>query len=252
MTDLLKSVENRIARVQFSRPNVLNALSPDMLGDLIDICADIGRDEAIRVVVFSGSGDHFSSGADLPEFHKDLVSDPQPTADLGRRAAEAIEVLPQIAIAAIQGHCVGGALVLAAACDVRVAADNSRFFIPELDAGIPLAWGGMAHMVRLVGESLAADLVLTCRRFGPEEALQSGFISRIIPATGFADEIAALADSIAQKPALALRLTKQQLGAIRNGTFDAKLDAGALLASLADKEAKDTSDAYVSNLKSQK
>jgi enoyl-CoA hydratase/carnithine racemase len=188
----------------------------------------------------------------LPEFHKDLVSDPQPTADLGRRAAEAIEALPQIAIAAIQGHCVGGALVLAAACDVRVAADNSRFFIPELDAGIPLAWGGMAHMVRLVGESLAADLVLTCRRFGPEEALQSGFISRIIPATGFADEIAALADSIAQKPALALRLTKQQLGAIRKGTFDAKLDAGALLASLADKEAKDTSDAYVSNLKSQK
>ena len=252
MTDLMKSVENGIAQVQFNRPNVLNALSPDMLNDLIDVCAEIGRDEAIRVVVFAGSGNHFSSGADLPEFHKKLVSDPQPTADLGRRAAEAIEALPQIAVAAIQGHCVGGALVLAAACDVRVAADDSRFFIPELDAGIPLAWGGMAHMVRLVGESLAADLVLTCRHFGPEEALQSGFISRVVPAKRFADEIAALASSIAQKPALALRLTKQQLGAIRKGTFDSRLDAKALLASLADKEAKDTSDAYVSKLRSQK
>ena len=252
MTDLMKSVANGIAQVHFNRPDVLNALSPDMLDDLIDSCAEIGRDEAIRVVVFAGCGDHFSSGADLPEFHKKLVSDPQPTADLGRRAAEAIEALPQIAVAAIQGHCVGGALVLAAACDVRVAADNSRFFIPELDAGIPLAWGGMAHMVRLVGESMATDLVLTCRRFGAEEALQSGFISRVVGANSFADEIAALANSIAQKPALALRLTKQQLGAIRKGNFDAKLDAGALLASLADKEAKDTSDAYVSKLRHQK
>jgi enoyl-CoA hydratase/carnithine racemase len=249
MTDLIKSVENGIAQVRFNRPNVLNALSPDMLNDLIDVCAEIGRDEAIRVAVFAGSGNHFSSGADLPQFHKKLVSDPQPTADLGRRAAEAIAALPQIAVAAIQGHCVGGALVLAAACDVRVAADDSRFFIPELDAGIPLAWGGMAHMVRLVGESLAADLVLTCRHFGPEEALQSGFISRVVPVKRFADEIAALTEGIAQKPALALRLTKRQLGAIRKGTFDAKLDAGALLASLADKEAKDTSDAYVSKLR---
>ena len=252
MTDLTRTVANGIAQVRFNRPDVLNALSPDMLDDLIDLCAETGRDEAIRVVVFAGSGDHFSSGADLPEFHKKLVTDPQPTADLGRRAGEAIEALPQIAVAAIQGHCVGGALVLAATCDVRVAADNSRFFIPELDAGIPLAWGGMARMVRLVGESLAADLVLTCRRFGAEEALQSGFISRVIPANSFADEIAALADSIAQKPALALRLTKQQLGAIRKRTCDAKMDAGALLASLADKEAKDTSDAYVAKLRPQK
>jgi enoyl-CoA hydratase/carnithine racemase len=106
-------------------------------------------------------------------------------------------------------------------------------------------------MVRLVGESLAADLVLTCRRFGAEEALHSGFISRVVPANSFADDIAALANSIAQKPALALRVTKQQLGAIRKGNFDAKLDAAALLASLANKEAKDTSDAYVSKLRSQ-
>lgn len=250
MSGLTTSTKNGIARVQFNRPDVLNALSPTVLSNVIDTCAEIGEDEAIRVVVFEGAGNNFSSGADLPEFHKGLVSDPLPIADLGRRAAEAIADLPQIAVAAIRGHCVGGALVLAAACDVRIAADDSRFFIPELDAGIPLAWGGMAHMVRLVGPSLAADLVLTCRPFGPDEALQAGFISRVVPAADFADEVAALAETIARKPALALRLTKQQLGNIRKGTFDAKLDANALLASLADKEAKSTSDEYIAKLTS--
>lgn len=250
MSGLTTSVKNGIARIQFDRPDVLNALSPAVLSNVIDTCAKISEDEAIRVVVLEGAGNNFSSGADLPEFHKGLVSDPLPTADLGRRAAEAIAELPQIAVAAIRGHCVGGALVLAAACDIRIAADDSRFFIPELDAGIPLAWGGMAYMVRLVGPSLAADLVLTCRPFGPDEALQSGFISQVVPAAGFADEVSALAETIARKPALALRLTKQQLGNIRKGTFDAKLDAKALLTSLADKEAKSRSDEYVAKLSS--
>ena len=248
MSDLEISLENSVARLQLNRPDVLNALSPQLLKDLISACAEIALDEAIRVVILEGAGSHFSSGADLPEFHKDLVSDPLPTADLGRRAAEAIMALPQIAVAAIRGHCVGGALVLAAACDVRVAADDSRFFIPELDAGIPLAWGGMAHMVRLVGETYAADLVLTCRRFDAEDALHSGFISRILVAEEFDNEITALADAIARKPGLALRLTKQQLVAIRNGTFDSRQDAKALLASIGDKEAKDMSDVYVAKL----
>ena len=247
MSVLRVSSENGVARIEFNRPGVLNAFSPDLLRALIVTCSDIGQDKTIKVVVLQGAEGHFSSGADLPEFHRDLVSDPEPTADLGRCAAEAISELPQIVVAGIQGHCVGGAIVLAAACDVRVAADNSRFFIPELDAGIPLAWGGMAHLVRLVGASMAADLVLTCRRFGPDEALSSGFVSRVIGAAEFDAELDALATSIASKPGLALRVSKQQLQAIRNGTFEARNDAQALLASIADAEAKSVSDAYISD-----
>jgi len=236
-----------LVRLQLNRPAVLNALSPQLLSSIIDACNSISQDDSVRVVVLEGSGDHFSAGADLPAFHQDLVSDPLPTADLGRRTAEAIAALPQITIAAIRGHCVGGALVLSAACDIRIAADDSRFFIPELDAGIPLAWGGMAHMVRLVGESLAADLVLTCRRFGAEDALRSGFVSQIIAASEFDAAVTDLADTIVSKPGLALRISKQQLVAIRNGTFDAREDAKALLASLEDAEARQASDSYISS-----
>ena len=136
-------------------------------------------------------------------------------------------------------------MVLAAACYVRIAADDSRFFIPELDAGIPLAWGGMAHMVRLVGETLAADLVLTCRRFDADDAIRSGFVSQVVAAANFDDAVTELAETIAGKPRLALRISKQQLIAIRNGTFDARNDAKALLSSLADAEARKASDAYI-------
>ena len=247
MSELNIISTNGLVRLQLNRPAVLNALSPTLLNAIIDACHDIGQDDAVRVVVLEGSGEHFSAGADLPAFHKDLVSDPESTADLGRRATDAIAALPQIAIAAIRGHCVGGALVLAAACDVRIAADDSRFFIPELDAGIPLAWGGMAHMVRLVGESLAADLVLTCRRFDADDAIRSGFVSQVVAASDFDDAVTELAGTIASKPGLALRISKQQLIAIRNGTFDARNDAKALLASLGDAEAKQASDAYIAS-----
>ncbi|MCH7853973.1 MAG: enoyl-CoA hydratase/isomerase family protein [Proteobacteria bacterium] len=245
MSELNIISSNGLVRLQLNRPTVLNALSPKLLRAIIDACKDIGQDDSVRVVVLEGAGQHFSAGADLPAFHKDLVSDPLPTADLGRRATEAIAALPQIAIAAIRGHCVGGALVLAAACDVRIAADDSRFFIPELDAGIPLAWGGMAHMVRLVGETLAADLVLTCRRFDADDAIRSGFVSQVVAAANFDDAVTELAETIAGKPRLALRISKQQLIAIRNGTFDARNDAKALLSSLADAEARKASDAYI-------
>ena len=247
MSELNIISSNKLVRLQLNRPTVLNALSPTLLNAIIDACNDIGQDDSVRVVVLEGSGGHFSAGADLPAFHKDLVSDPEATADLGRRATEAIAALPQIAIAAIRGHCVGGALILAAACDIRIAADDSRFLIPELDAGIPLAWGGMAHMVRLVGESMAADLVLTCRRFDANDAIRSGFVSQVVAATDFDDAVTDLAETIARQPGLALRISKQQLIAIRNGTFDAREDAKALLASLDDAEASKASDAYIAS-----
>ncbi len=239
------TIEDKIAHVKLDRPAVFNALSPDLLRELIDTCDQLATTDACRVIVLEGAGKHFSAGADLPGFVQDLASDPHATADLGRRATEAIGALPQITIAAIHGYCVGGALVLAAACDIRLVADDSSFFIPELDAGIPLAWGGMAHLVRLVGESLAADLVLSCRRFDAVDALQSGFSSRTVASADLRAETEKLAQSIAQKAKIVLRTTKQQLNSIRNGSFDASADAQAMLAALDDPEAQHASRQYI-------
>lgn len=247
MIDVTKT--DGVARLRLNRPERLNALSPALLRDLISICETLTADDSVRVVTVEGAGDHFSAGADLPEFGDELAAAPGPTADLGRVATEAVARLPQITVATIRGHCVGGAVVLASVCDVRVCSETSRFRIPELEAGIPLAWGGMAHLVRLVGETLAADLVLSCRVFGADEALRAGFVSRVVPDGALDREAAALAGTIASRARLPLVATKRQLRALRAGTFDAADDAEALLASLSDPEAGSSLDAYTDRLR---
>ncbi|MGB8221670.1 MAG: enoyl-CoA hydratase/isomerase family protein [Polyangiales bacterium] len=246
MSDLKLCIDDGIARIVFDRPNVLNALSPSLLNVLIETCGDLARDDSTRVVLLEGAGGCFSAGADLPAFLSSLAgSDPHATADLGRRATLAIAALPQITVAGICGHCVGGGLVLAGACDIRIAADDARFSIPELDAGIPLGWGGMEHLIRLVGETLAADLILSCRPIAADEALRAGLISRIVPADLLGDELAALAMAIARKPLSVLRVTKRQLVAIRTGTFDARDDADTLVSTLRDPEALEAGRQYL-------
>lgn len=237
--------KSNVARLKLNRPDVFNALSPELLMELIELCATLSNDDSTKVVVLEGAGKQFCAGADLPQFTKSMASDPKGTADLGRRVAKALGNIPQTTIAAIKGYCIGGALVLSSACDMRVASGNSRFSIPELDAGIPLSWGGMADVVRLVGETLANDLVLTCRPFDAEDALRAGFISRIIVAENFDEEITALAELIAAKPLIALRQTKRKLIDIRAGTFDARDDAAEMIAAMSDPEATSIGQAYI-------
>lgn len=246
MSEIEVSTRGSVARFAFNRPKVLNALSPGMLETLIDLCAETAADGTIQVVQLVGEGASFSAGADLPAFLERLHgADAQEVADLGRRATEALAELPQITIAAVQGHCVGGGLVLAGACDVRIAADDARFLIPELDAGIPLGWGGMARVVRLVGETLAADLVLSCRPVDAEEAMHAGLVSRVVSADRLRDEVLALTEALVDKPPVVLRATKRQLLAIRAGTFDAREDANALLSALRDPEAREHGATYL-------
>ena len=245
MSGLKVSTDERVTRIVFDRPKALNALSPGMLSELIDICADLEKNDAVRVVVFTGAGSCFSAGADLPAFLPLLAGpDARATADLGRRTTNAIAELPQVTVAGIRGHCIGGGLVLAGACDIRIAASDARFMIPELEAGIPLGWGAMEHLVRLVGETMAADLVLSGRAFAAEEALQSQLVSRAVPTDRLDEELDSLVATIARKPKIVLRVTKQQVLAIRAGRFDAREDANALLASLKDPEAVEAGGEY--------
>jgi enoyl-CoA hydratase/carnithine racemase len=245
MSEINLTISDGVARLQLNRPQVFNALSPGVLEELIERCNELTKDDSARVVVLEGAGKHFCAGADLPQFTQSMQSDARGTADLGRRTAEALAALPQISIATIKGYCIGGALVLAAACDMRVAAQNSRFSIPELDAGIPLSWGGMAHVIKLVGETMANDLILTCRPFDADDALRAGLISRILSTAEFETEVAALAESVAAKPRIVLAQTKRKLKDIRAGTFDARYDAADMIAAMADPEAQAIGQEYI-------
>ncbi|MEM7135182.1 MAG: enoyl-CoA hydratase/isomerase family protein [Myxococcota bacterium] len=246
MADLELTIEGPVARLLFNRPAVLNALSPALLNELIARCQELSDKPSVGVVVVEGANGSFSAGADLPAFFGKLTgSDRAETADLGRRSKLALAELPQVTVAAIDGHCVGGGVVIAGACDLRVAQEGARFVVPELDAGIPLAWGGTEDLVRIVGETIAADWILSCRPITPDEALRAGFVSRVVPPTDWRREVDALVDALARKPRGVLRFTKQQLRAVREGSFDARRDADALLETLDDPEALEVAQKYL-------
>ena len=246
MTEIRVTTDGGVARTVFAGPATLNALTPSTLNEVVAVCDRLAQDPSVRLVCFEGEAGSFSAGANLPSFSVAMQRmPPEVVADLGRRAANSIAELPQITVAIIDGYCIGGGLVLAGACDVRLASDTAQFKIPELDAGIPLAWGGLERLCALVGETTATDWVLTCRMFDAEEARQAGLLTRVIPSSRFEEEARDLVEQIARRPAIALRFTKQQLYQLRTGRFDARTDAAALLSAMADPEAAEIARRYV-------
>ena len=245
------AVDGSIGRITLNRPDRLNALSRQTLQELAGAARWFDEQRAVKVVVVSGNGRSFSAGFDLNDFSRpDENFSNRDVADIGRLMAEAVTDMRALTIAAVHGHCVGGGLVLAASCDLRVAADTAVFSIPEVDLGIPLAWGGIPRLVREIGPAATKELVLTCRRFGPDEAKALGFLNTVTAEADLIDTVDALARSLAAKPGYALRTTKQQVNAVTEemaGTRRNAADADALVFATHDPESRAASAAYLAS-----
>lgn len=242
-TQVRVQVEGGVATVTLAGRR-RNALAPHTLRALIDACHGLTGQPGLRVVVLRGEGASFSAGADLGAFAGVLAArDPaaRQAADLGRLAAEAIEGLPVPTVVRLQGAVVGGGVVLALACDVRVASSSASFCVPEVDLGIPLAWGGLPRLVREVGMAAARDLVLTCRAVDADEAQSLGLVGRVVPDDALDEAVAEVAVSLAGRPRLAVEASRAALRAIGQtlvGPARAWSDADTLLACVADPEAQ--------------
>ncbi|TAM87553.1 MAG: enoyl-CoA hydratase/isomerase family protein [Jatrophihabitans sp.] len=245
------SVTGARAAIELDRPDQLNPLGLPTLRSLVDAARAIDRDPAVKVVVVSGRGRAFSAGADLAAFAGLAgtdVAQAREFADAGRQMADAIEAMNAVTIARLHGHVVGGAVVLAAACDLRVAADDTRFSIPELDLGIPLAWGGIPRLVREIGPALTKELVMTCRPFGADEARAAGLLNRVVPAADLDAAVEELAGALEGKSALTLRATKRHTNACADAmvaTAHAWNDADSLLTAAADPASREVALAYL-------
>ena len=239
--------------ITLDRPDKLNQLSTATLLELVEAARYLDSMPEVKVVVVGGRGRAFSAGADLAAFSSERGSAPSATAsreaaEAGRRMADAIEGMRAITVARIQGHCVGGGLVLAAACDLRVAADDVRFSIPEIDLGIPLAWGGIPRLVREIGPALTKELVMTCRPFGAAEAQAAGFLNRVVPAAKLDATIENLVALLESKSALTLTATKRHTNAVTEGmvgTARAWNDADSLATALRDPESRSVAAKYL-------
>lgn len=243
-----------IARVVFSRPERLNILTVDVQRAVLDAAIDLAADGDLRVVILAGDGGTFTAGADLgllEELHRGGEIDHE-VADLGRRMVDAVESIPAVTIARVEGHCVGGGVVLAAACDLRIAADDTYFAIPEVDLGIPLAWGAVPRMVREIGAARALELIATCRSFTPSEALAMGFVNRVVPRRELAGAVEELAMSLAAKPSYALKAVTQSVRAAAEAMAPAlgmESDADLLVGAAGDDEGAAAAQAYLARLR---
>lgn len=236
-----------VGRLTLNRPDRLNALSPQLLEELVEASRLLDARPEVKVVVVSGAGRAFCAGFDLGSFGSS-DRDPRETADLGRRMAEAVTGMRQLTIAAIHGHCVGGGVVLAAACDLRLAAADAVFSIPEVDLGIPLAWGGIPRLVRELGPAVTKELVLTCRPFSAGEAHALRFLNRVVPADELHAAADALAAELAAKSGYVLRATKHRVNAATENlatTVGSETDADLLRAAAHDPESQAISRDYL-------
>ena len=255
-TTLSVEVDGRIGRLTLRQGDKLNPLGTTALEEIAAAAAWFDATKA-SVVVVTGEGRAFSSGFDLREFAGrgptlDDATGGAPAnraaADLGRQMAEAVERMSALTIAAIKGPCVGGGVVLAAVCDLRIAADDTEFSIPEVDLGIPLAWGGIPRLVREIGPAMTRELVLTCRPFDAEEARALGFVNRVVPRAELESAVDELADGLGGKAPSVVRTTKRQvLEALEamSPTAGAWADADLLGAAMRDPDSRAAARAYL-------
>lgn len=243
-------VDGAFGALVFTQGDKLNPLSTETLLDMETAARWFDQHPELRVVTVRGEGRAFSAGADLSSFAPDGMNThpPHVAGDAGRRMADGLEAMRAITIAQVHGHCVGGGLVVAAACDLRIAAAGTSFSIPEVDIGIPLAWGGINRLVREIGPALTKELVITCRPFDADEALAAGFLNRVVPADELDATVAELAQLVASKPAFATQATKSAVNEVTSNMVSLAgswRDAEALMAGLRDPEGQAAAQAYL-------
>jgi len=246
------SLDGAVGRLWLNRPDKLNAISSQVLTELTEAARWFDEQSGVRVVIVGGKGRAFSAGADLSAFPDADERGARETADLGRIMADALENMRALTIARLHGWCVGGGLVLAAACDLRVAAEGTRFSIPEVDLGIPLAWGGIPRLVREIGPALTKELVITCRPFDADEALNAGFLNEVVAQDRLDDRVQELCELIVKKPFGPVSATKRHVNAVTSqmvGTARAWSDADSLIAAMVDAECIAAREAYLSKRK---
>lgn len=210
----------RIGTVTLARPERRNAFSAELMREMIACARELSARADLDVIVVTGAGGAFSTGADLKDPSRWAGGAPlleqREIAGLGFRMTRAWEELPQITVAAIEGYAVGGGLALAAALDWRVMARDAFVSLPEISLGIPLTWGTLPRLVNLVGPARAKRLAILCERIGAEAALAMGLVDEVCDKSKAMEAAMHLAQGVLEKPRHSVLMTKEAVNAYAN------------------------------------
>ena len=227
---VLREVESPLARVIINRPDKLNALNAEVIGQLAESLSALGRDDTVRVIVLTGAGDKaFVAGADIAEMAALTPEQAREFARRGQRIGTLIDELDKPVIAAIGGFALGGGCELAMMCHLRVASPTARFGQPEVGLGLIPGFGGTQRLARLVGEGRALQMILGGQMIDAATALDWGLIDLVAQESTALEAAEALAGRLARQGPVALAAC---LRAVRRGLqmpLDAALEYEAAL-----------------------
>lgn len=209
-----------VMTITLNRPNKLNAMSGDLISELLHVFGDLRMDTAIRYVIFTGAGRAFSAGADISGRGSQTVSDPFEYYT-GARLAQfqghdfmrMLENLDQITIVALNGYALGAGLCIPIACDFRIASERAILGIPETGIGIFYTWGATPRLTALIGPAWAKEMIMTNDHYDPEKALAIGLVHKVVPHESLMDEVGAYIEKIEGKGRLAIRIAKKMINA---------------------------------------
>ena len=209
---VILSKNSGIAKVTLNRPTKRNALSTRLLAELIQILKDIADDfPTTRVVILTGAGQSFCSGADIAEFEGWDASSLFKFIELGSTAFQILATMPQPVIAGIHGHALGGGLELALAADIRIADATASFGFPEINIGGVPGWGGTIRLQEVIGRGQAGLMLLTGKSIDSATAQSIGLLQQVVTEDQLASSCQSLAETLASKSPTALRLVKRAL-----------------------------------------
>lgn len=208
--------DGAVARLTLERPEALNALNRAMAHAIESCLKKLEASPDVTVVIVAGSGRSFCAGADISEMPTVSPAEAEAGAERWQRIVAGFAALPQVTIAAVHGHALGGGCMLAAAQDLRIADASAHFGLPEVSLGFPPGWG-IARLVDVMGGAHARDLILTGRTIDAEEALRMGLVMRVVPEGALDAAAVELAVQVARHPRGGLAAAKAAVVEIRAG-----------------------------------
>jgi enoyl-CoA hydratase len=246
---VLTEREASVGVVLLNRPQQLNALSDELMDELVAALNELDRDEGIRCIVLGGSERAFAAGADIGELARTSAIELYYERRVERW--DAIRSLWTPLVAAVSGYCLGGGCELAMSCDLIVASETAEFGQPETGLGIIPGAGGTQRLTRAVGKALAMDVILSGRRLSAREALQAGLVARVVANEAWLEEAKRVARDIAEKGPVGTRLAKESVDRAYETPLAAGLEAErrALYLAFASEDAREGLAAFTEKRK---
>ncbi len=205
---IIVEVDDHIATIRLNRPDAMNAINAEMLGELASAVAEAEANEKVRCIILTGNEKAFAAGADVTEMADRSFAEMFGEDYLSAHANQISRCRKPI-IAAVQGYALGGGCELAMLCDIIIAGDTAKFGQPEVNLGVVAGLGGTQRLTRAVGKAKSMEMHLTGRFMDAEEAERAGLVSRVVPAKKLMDEVQSTAQRISEKSILTILAIKE-------------------------------------------